>query len=74
MLNVNINKHAMFISEHRRCIMQQRYCECGRPIHVMYCKRPEGWKAMYWEVTNFAGEKVQICPDCGRALDVDSLR
>ena len=53
--------------------MQRRYCRCGKPILVDY--RPSGptWRAVFFRPRLLFRARVQRCPCCGEALDIDRL-
>jgi|APHig6443717497_1056834.scaffolds.fasta_scaffold609746_1 hypothetical protein len=53
--------------------MQRRYCRCGKPILVDY--RPCGptWRAVFFRARLLFKARVQCCPYCGEALNIDSL-
>ena len=53
--------------------MQRRYCRCGKSILVEY--RPCGptWRAVFFRPRLLFRARVQRCPCCGAALDIDAL-
>ncbi len=54
-------------------IMQERYCECGHVIKVQFVSNSIGWRTVYWFIAGFSGNRVFVCPSCGRHLDIDAL-
>ena len=54
--------------------MQERYCECGRVIKVSFVLKDRLWKSIFWSLVDFSGSRVDICPNCGRSLNIDALK
>ena len=53
--------------------MQDRYCECGHPVKVQFVSNAIGWRMVYWFISGYSGNRVFVCPSCGRHLDIDAL-
>ncbi len=56
-------------------VMQERYCSCGGAVGVEYklaSLRP--WEAKYWQNKEQGRRLVSCCVQCGRKLDIHSLR
>lgn len=53
--------------------MQERYCECGQKITVQFAPQENAWKALFWSILSYSGERVFRCPQCQRDLTIDKL-
>lgn len=54
--------------------MLDRYCLCGKKIHVQFLKRNERWSPTFWNLALFSGQNQFECPACGRRIHIDELK
>ena len=53
--------------------MQQRYCECGFPVWVQYRLTETECRMVFWATAYRVGNRLRVCPSCGRMLHIDDL-
>ena len=53
--------------------MQQRYCECGFSVWVQYCLSETECRMVFWTSAYRSGNRLSVCPCCGRRLHIDEL-
>ncbi len=53
--------------------MQQRFCLCGAAVWVRYIFANTRWLAFFYR-GDCAEVGTNVCPHCGRALNIESLR
>lgn len=57
----------------RRTNMQRRYCSCGAPVLVEYRFSGRAWTTVFSLGRRLLRKRREVCPCCGRALDIDEL-
>ncbi|MEF3696565.1 hypothetical protein [Desulfolutivibrio sp.] len=53
--------------------MQRRYCSCGAPVLVEYRFSGRAWTTVFSLGRRLLRKRREVCPCCGRALDIDEL-
>lgn len=53
--------------------MQQRFCDCGKPVYVYYLFAGKNWKTVFWSKRAVCRTKLTSCPHCGRPLDINAM-
>lgn len=53
--------------------MQRRYCSCGAPVLVEYRFSGRSWTTVFSLRWRLFRKRREVCPGCGRALDINEL-